>query len=68
MEDVRSTEAEASVIASCLSNEDTLVYDNISKIISKDDFYEYKYALIFQAIGELINGSSEINEITITEK
>lgn len=68
MEDVRSAEAEASVIASCLSNEDTLVYDNISKLIGKDDFYEYKYALIFQAIGELINTSSEINEITLTEK
>ena len=68
MEDVRSTEAEASVIASCLTGEDTLAYDNISKVIGKDDFYEYKYALIFQAIGELINSSSEINEITLTEK
>ena len=68
MEDVRSTEAEASVIASCLSNEDSLTYDSISKIINKNDFYEYKYALLFQAIGELINASKEVNEITLTEK
>tara|TARA_A100000171_G_scaffold81_1_gene93 strand:+ start:6657 stop:7970 length:1314 start_codon:yes stop_codon:yes gene_type:complete len=68
MEDVRSTEAEASVIASCLSNEDTLTYDSIAKIINKNDFYEYRYALLFQAIGELINASKEVNEITLTEK
>lgn len=68
MEDIHAPEAESSVIASCLTVDNADVFDEISRTITKGDFYDYKNSIIFDCIGRIINSGQEPNEVTLTEE
>lgn len=63
-----SSEAERSVIASILSEEDGGVYDDVASIISEEDFYEVDNLEIYRAVGRLVNKKTTIDEVTLSEE
>ena len=68
MEDIHAPEAESSVIASCLTVQNSDVFDEISRTISKGDFYDHKNSMIFDCIGRIINAGQEPNEVTLADE
>ena len=61
-----SKEAEEKLIACCCVDGTSEVYDSL-KNISEDDFYFYKHKLLFQAISNLSQGSTPIDNVSIME-
>lgn len=68
MNELNAIEAEESVIASCISDTDGANYDEISSILTKDDFYDHNNSIIFDTIGKVINDRDEINEVNLANK
>jgi replicative DNA helicase len=60
-------EAEDAVLASCTYSGNIGTFDEISTIITADDFYDSSNARIFQSLCNLSNSGNEINEITIAD-
>ena len=63
-----SEEAEDKLIASCLLDGDTKVYDTVSRTVSHEDFYTLRGKLFFHALGELASAGEPINEVSIAER
>jgi replicative DNA helicase len=63
-----SEEAEDKLIASCLLDGDTGVYDTVSRTVSHEDFYTLRGKLFFHALGELASAGEPINEVSIAER
>ncbi len=68
MEDIHAPEAESSVIASCLTVQNSDVFDEISRTLSAGDFYDHKNAMIFDCLGRIINAGQEPNEVTLADE
>jgi|TARA_R110000744_G_C19348120_1_gene560147 replicative DNA helicase len=68
MNELNAIEAEESILASCISDLDGAVYDELSAIITKDDFYSNKNSSIFDSIGKIINNKDEINEVNVANQ
>ena len=64
----KNLEAEQALL-SCLCIEGTTdAYDSISSIVKKEDFYEYKNGLVFNAISSLASKGEEIDAISLCEE
>lgn len=63
-----SEEAERAVISCILYSEDGYHYDEINRIITKDDFYKTYTRNIFIAASSIVNRKEEINEVTLCEQ
>ncbi|MBQ0058725.1 MAG: replicative DNA helicase [Lachnospiraceae bacterium] len=61
-----SQEAEQSVLGSMLMNADAIT--QASEVITKDDFYEGRYGLVFDAICRLHESGKGVDAITLREK
>lgn len=59
-------EAEQAVIGAMLMNADAITA--ASEILIKDDFYESRYGLVFQAMVELHEAGKPVDPVTLTEK
>ena len=68
MNELNAIEAEESILASCISDVDGEIYDELSSIITKDDFYSNKNSAIFESIGKTINNKDEINEVNVANQ
>ncbi len=72
MEDVikrqmpHSLEAEQSVIGSMIVDRDAIM--TCSEILSKDDFYNQQYGILFESIVELYTAGKPVDEITLQDK
>ncbi len=58
-----STEAEQSVIGSMLMDKDAIV--TASEMLSKDDFYENQYGILFGAMVDLFNAAKPVDLVTL---
>ena len=56
-------EAEQSVIGSMLMDKDAIVV--ASEILTKDDFYENQYGILFEAMVDLYNGAKPVDLVTL---
>tara|TARA_R100001163_G_scaffold15456_2_gene13981 strand:+ start:2292 stop:3611 length:1320 start_codon:yes stop_codon:yes gene_type:complete len=64
----KNLEAEQALL-SCLCIEGTTdAYDSISSTVKKEDFYEYKNGLVFNAISSLASKGEAIDSISICEE
>ena len=68
MNELNAIEAEESVLASCISESDGSLYDELSDIITKDDFSSGKNSAIFSSIGKVINNNDEVNEVNVANQ
>ena len=62
-----NAEAEEGLIASCLLEEDTSVYDSVTQIVQSGDFYLQRCELLFQTIGALALQGKPLNEVSVLE-
>jgi len=62
-----NSEAEESVIASCILPGDTSVFDSVSAIVQPDDFYTLKGRILYNAISRLASEDKPLDEIGIQE-
>ena len=60
-------DAEDKVIASCLLEGDTAIFDSISGIVKSDDFYTSRGRLVFDAISRLASEDKPLDEISLHE-
>ena len=60
-----STEAEQSVIGSMLMDKEAVLA--ASEIITKDDFYERQYGVMFEAMVELYQEGKPVDLVTVQE-
>ena len=63
-----SEEAEEKLIATCLVDGDSKVYDSVNEIITAEDFYTLRCKLLFRSIGDLALAGKPIDEITVSER
>lgn len=63
-----SVEAERSVIACIVSEPDGSNYDELSRYVTADDFYNTDNRLMFTASANIINRKQEINEVTLSDE
>ncbi len=63
-----SEEAEEKLIATCLLDGDSMVYDRVSQIVTEDDFYTLRCKLLFRSIGDLASAGKPIDEIAVSER
>lgn len=61
-----SLESEQSVVASMITDRDAIVA--ASEILTKDDFYNQQYGILFEAIVELYNSGQPVDVITLQNK
>ena len=61
-----SVESEQAVLASMLMNREAVV--NVADMLTKDDFYQPQYGVIFEAMVELYHEGTAIDLITLTER
>ena len=62
-----NAEAEEGLIASCLLEEDTSVYDSVTQIVQSGDFYLQRCQLLFETIGALALQGKPLNDV-VAEK
>jgi len=62
-----NAEAEEGLIASCLLEEDTTVYDSVTQIVQSGDFYLQRCQLLFETIGALALQGKPLNEVSVLE-
>ena len=62
-----NSEAEDTVIASCLLPGDTSVYDSIATIVRSEDFYTLRGRILFDALTKLASQDKPLDEIGIQE-
>ena len=64
----KNLEAEKALL-SCLCVEgNSNAYDSIASALKQDDFYDYKYGLVFKAIGSLASKGEAIDLISLCEE
>lgn len=63
-----NTEAEDTILGTCICETDTDTFDTVSNIVSLDDFYSHKSKLVFAALQSLSNSGRTINEVTLEEE
>ena len=68
MKELKAIEAEESVLASCISDADGAIYDEISSNLTKDDFSCNKNSAIYDSIGRVVNNNDEINEVNVANQ
>ncbi|MCM1496456.1 MAG: replicative DNA helicase [Bacteroides sp.] len=61
-----SVESEQAVLASMLMNRDAVV--NVADMLTKEDFYQAQYGVIFEAMVELYHEGTVIDLITLMER
>ena len=61
-----SIEAEQSVIGSMLMNAEAI--DIAAEHITKDDFYQHQYGIVFEAITELRNAGTSVDLVTLQNR
>ena len=61
-----SLESEQSVVASMITDRDAIVA--ASEILTRDDFYNQQYGVLFEAIVELYNSGQPVDVITLQNK
>ena len=61
-----STEAEQSVIGSMLMDKEAVLA--ASEIITKDDFYERQYGVMFEAMVELYQEGKPVDLVTVQDR
>ena len=61
-----SLESEQSVVASMITDRDAIVA--ASEILTRDDFYNQQYGILFEAIVELYNSGQPVDVITLQNK
>ena len=64
----KSLEAEKSVIASIIAEPDGSVYDDISRIITEEDFYCPNNRQLWKSVKSLVNKKEPIDEVTLSEE
>ena len=62
-----NAEAEEGLIASCLLEEDTSVYDSVTQIVQSGDFYLQRCQLLFETIGALALQGKPLNDVSVLE-
>lgn len=67
MEELHAPEAEDSVLASCSYADNAGTFDEVSTIITAEDFYNQDNARIFRSISNIANAGNEVNEVTIAD-
>jgi replicative DNA helicase len=60
-------EAEQRLLATCLRDGDTTVYDEVNPLLDSEDFFVFKNKLVYQAIGELCNKGKPLDEVSLHE-
>ena len=68
MKELNAIEAEESVLASCISDADGAVFDDIATSLTKDDFSFNKNSAIYDSIGKVINNNDEVNEVNVANQ
>lgn len=63
-----SEEAEDKLIATCLIDGDSSVYDSVSQVLDVDDFYTLRGKLVFQALGEMAAAGESFEDLTLMER
>ena len=61
-----SIEGESSVLGGLLL--DNSAWDRAADLVTASDFYRYEHRLIFQAMGDLVQGSKPADVITVYER
>ena len=61
-----SIEAEQSVIASMIVDKEAIMA--ASEIISKEDFYQQQYGILFEAMTELYNEGKPVDLVTLQDR
>lgn len=67
MQELHAPEAEDSVLASCSYADNAGTFDEVSTIITAEDFYNQDNARIFRSISNIANAGNEVNEVTIAD-
>ncbi len=62
----QNLEAEQAVVGSMIIDKDVIPV--CSEIVTKDDFYQQEYGILFESIVELYNSSQPVDEVTIQNK
>ena len=62
-----NAEAEEGLIASCLLEDNTEVYDSVTPIVQSDDFYLHRCKILFDTIGALALQNKPINDVAVLE-
>lgn len=68
MNELSAIEAEESVLASCMADSEGGTYDELSSTLSHSDFFDYNNAAIYQSIGNVVNSTEELNEVTVANE
>ena len=63
-----SEEAEDKLIATCLIDGDSSVYDSVSQVVDVDDFYTLRGKLVFQALGDMAAAGEPFEDLTLMER
>jgi len=62
-----NAEAEEGLIASCLLEDNTSVYDSVAQVVQSGDFYLQRCELLFQTIGALALQGKPLNDVSVLE-
>jgi len=62
-----NAEAEEGLIASCLLEDNTEVYDSVTPIVQSGDFYLQRCKILFDTIGALALQNKPINDVAVLE-
>ncbi len=62
-----SEDAEEKLIATCLLDGDSSIYDEVSQLVTADDFYTLRGKLMFRALGEVASANEPFDEIAFSE-
>lgn len=64
----QSIEAENSVISSIIAESDGSVFDDLSRVITENDFYSSKNRELWKSVKSLVNRKEPIDEVTLSEE
>jgi len=62
---MHNNDAEQAILGGIFRNPD--VYDDVVEIIRVEDFYLYQHRLIWEAIGDIVNGNNTPDAISVSE-
>ena len=63
-----STEAERSVVGSMILDDSRDAILTATEILKREDFYEERYGLLFEAVAELFNEGKPADSVVLQEK
>ena len=61
-----SVESEQAVVASMLMNREAVV--SVADMLTKDDFYQPQYGMMFEAMVELFNEGKPVDLVTLQDR